>query len=344
MRTLFSSPLTRGFALAGALFLSACGGGGDDLTLSGTAAVGAPIVGGTVDVKCAAGSALNTTTTSAGTWTVTLNGQTLPCAVRVSGGTVNGSANGTAYHSIAITAGTVNITPLTDLVVAHIVQGSPSAWFTAPSFTRFTAQNVSASVNLLRSQLGLSSALGSRDPLTSAFSANGTDALDKALDAFADALAALGATYADLLEAAQFDFRDREDFVSAFNSAWAALNTSSGGSGTSGGSGGGGGSTGGSSGGSSSGTATLLVETFMGNATSPITSVTLTNVPRPGSQTDFCAAVNNDPSLRNLQTPGASLTVNQCTFSGNVGTVSLTITVTSPVTFSTSYTVRYTYS
>lgn len=297
-----------------------------------------------MDVKCAAGPALNTATTSAGTWTVTLNGQTLPCAVRVSGGTVNGSANGMAYHSIAIAAGTVNITPLTDLVVAQIV-GSPASWFNAPTFNAFTSQTISSAVDALKSQLGLSVALGTRDPLTSAFSANGTDALDKALDALAGALTTFGKTYADLIAVAQSkDFATFAGFADTFNSAWGALNASSGGaSGGSSGSGGGTGS-GGSTGGGSGGTATLLVETFMGNASSPISAVTLTNVPRPGSQTDFCAAVNDDPSLRNLQTPGASLTVNQCTFSGNVGTVSLTITVTSPVTFSTSYTVRYTYS
>jgi hypothetical protein len=45
------------------LILAACGGGGDNpppaTILSGTTAVGAPIVGGTVNVTCAAGAALS---------------------------------------------------------------------------------------------------------------------------------------------------------------------------------------------------------------------------------------------------------------------------------------------
>ena len=63
--------------------ISGCGGGNNSgsaatpsaatpSVLSGTAAVGAPIVGGTIAVTCAAGGALPTTTTSAtGAWQVT---------------------------------------------------------------------------------------------------------------------------------------------------------------------------------------------------------------------------------------------------------------------------------
>ena len=95
------------------ILLSGCGGGGGGgstanngsgtsgtTTLNGVAAVGTPIVNGTIDVICAAGSAFAPTSTSdSGAWQVTLSVQTLPCAVEVSGGTINGATNVTTYHS-----------------------------------------------------------------------------------------------------------------------------------------------------------------------------------------------------------------------------------------------------
>jgi len=114
------------------ILLSACGGGGGSSSgsstppasiLSGVAAVGTPIVNGNINVVCAAGGALpNATTTNSttGTYSVTLSGQTLPCAVQVSGVTINGITNTMPYHSIAISTGTVNITPLSDLLVANL--------------------------------------------------------------------------------------------------------------------------------------------------------------------------------------------------------------------------------
>ena len=99
-------------------------------TINGIAAVGTPIVGGNISVICAAGSPFSTTTDTGGAWQVTFSGETLPCAVEVSGGTINGVANTTNYNSIAISTGTVNVTPLTDLLVANLVgTATPSTWF-----------------------------------------------------------------------------------------------------------------------------------------------------------------------------------------------------------------------
>src|ERR1039457_4973395 len=91
--------------VASMLVLTSCGkgggGGSGSPTLGGVAAEGAPIANGTINVICAAGSALTpTTTNSSGAWQVTLPGQTLPCAVKVSGGTINSLANATDYTSI----------------------------------------------------------------------------------------------------------------------------------------------------------------------------------------------------------------------------------------------------
>src|SRR5664279_2236473 len=103
--------------IATACAIAACGGGGGSNvapaivgTLSGTAAVGAPIVGATVKVICASGSALTSQpSSSVGLWQVTLTGQTFPCAAQVNGGTINGVANTSQFHSIAMGVGTLNI-------------------------------------------------------------------------------------------------------------------------------------------------------------------------------------------------------------------------------------------
>lgn len=234
--------------LASGALLTACGGGDGSTppasdppdALSGTAAVGLPIVGGTVNVRCAGGAALDTTTSSSGAWSVTLSGQTLPCAVQVSAGTVGGASNPNAYHAIALTVGTVNVTPLTDLVVARILGSSPQAWFDEPVFTAFSSSAVTGAVDAIRTALGLAAALGSADPFTTAFAANGSDPLDKVLDALQDALDNAETSYAALLAAAQAnDFADFSGFPAAFEAAWSALNSGGSGGGTGGGGGGG---------------------------------------------------------------------------------------------------------
>jgi hypothetical protein len=192
-------------ALLSAAFLTACGGSDTAVapsTLSGTAAVGLPIVGGTVDVKCASGSALTTTTSATGTWQVTISGQTLPCAVQVSGGQVGGAAQTQPFHSIAVSLGTVNVTPLTDLVVANLTGANPGTWFSAASFTVVNAQAITTALNSVSTALGLSSQLGTINPLTAAFQAQNGDTMDDILEAFRAAITAVASDYAALLAAA----------------------------------------------------------------------------------------------------------------------------------------------
>ena len=190
-----------------AAFLAGCGGGDDPIpaaSLSGVAAVGAPITNGTVAVQCAGGAALNTTTnTTTGAWQVFFAGQTLPCAVQVSGGTISGSTNTTLYHSIALSLGTVNVTPLTDLIVAQLAGANPQTWFGSPVFTNVNTGAVQTALNNVASGLGIASTLGSVDPITTAFKAAPGDAVDKLLEALKTALTNTSQTYAALLSAAQ---------------------------------------------------------------------------------------------------------------------------------------------
>lgn len=189
---------------AAACLLVACGGGSssDPGALSGVAATGAPISGGTIDVACAAGTLQQATTSSAGTWTVSLSGQTLPCKVRVSGGNL---ATGVAYHAYAIDAGTVNVTPLTELLVAQLAGTAPATWFAlrAPAdFQKLTASAAATALDTVRKALsgetGLS-LLGTFHPITGTFTATSTDPVDKLLEAFKT----LFPNYGALVSAAQ---------------------------------------------------------------------------------------------------------------------------------------------
>lgn len=111
------------------LVLSGCGGSGGGSkspTLSGTAAVGAAIVSGTVMARCSDSSSFTeaVTTDANGRWSGTLTSGVLPCALRVSGG-----SPAVTLHSYASSAGTVNITPLTDLTLALATGQNPADWF-----------------------------------------------------------------------------------------------------------------------------------------------------------------------------------------------------------------------
>lgn len=185
-------------SVAVAMALAACGGGSGTpadnsapttTVVSGTAAVGAPLVG-TVTVKDALGATKGPFAIGAnGTYSIDVTGMTAPFVFRASG-----TANGETYtvHSIATAAdanGTINITQLTDLVVANIAGQLAQNYFdnfgpsgNADAATKaaidaevsklkekllpvLTALGVDASIDLLRTQF---------TPLSSA--------LDKALD------------------------------------------------------------------------------------------------------------------------------------------------------------------
>ena len=312
---------------ATSLVLAACGGSDDTppavSTLSGTAAVGAPIVGGTVSVTCAAGSAISpVTTSSTGGWQVTASGQTLPCAIRVSNGTVNGSAQASPYHSIAVTLGVINITPLTDLLIANLSAQAPSAWFgglTGASLQAINQNAVNTALGNIKTALGLTTALGDDNPLTTAFTPVNGNRLDDILEALANA----GATHTNLLTLAQAPtFTVPASFN--FQSAYSAVLANNGGA-THNGSG-----------------ASLTVAVKISGVAS--TSIPVANVPTPGSEAEFCGGIQNDNTFSQIgASGGGTLTINSCSFANKVGTINATLTITSPISMTVPYTVTYTY-
>lgn len=192
------------------------GGGPSGETVSGTAAVGLPIVGGSVGAKCQNGSApRSATTNSSGRYSFVVPSASFPCVLRVSGGTVNGTPNTQNLHSFATGGGTANVTPLTDLALAlsaNTAAGQSLAqWFDTPSNWSQVSSGLTAALNTLRQ--GLIDAgydvpanwtAGSSAPLSSAFTPNpATDPYDALLEAIAEAIENSGtyADYAALLEA-----------------------------------------------------------------------------------------------------------------------------------------------
>ncbi len=167
------------------------GGGGDEdsaVRLAGTAATGSPIAGGMVNLTCASGAALAATTGEQGEWEVTLTDQTLPCAIQVSGGDL---PVGVAYHSIAWQPGRVNVTPLTDLIVAKLAGRLPAIWFASldgAELASIDAGSVALAGEVVRTGLNLQGVLGDSNPLTADFNPIPGNRMDDLLEALKSAL------------------------------------------------------------------------------------------------------------------------------------------------------------
>jgi hypothetical protein len=193
--------------LAAAL-LAACGGGGGDggggsgtpppapasLSISGTAARGAALAGATVAVKCASGtpSTVTATTAGSGAFSVTLDGATLPCVLRVTG------TGGEVFHSVVAGTGssgtfTANISPLTELMVAQIAGTAPGSFFDAfGSGSAVSAAALTQAVAYVKSAVAKVADLGSANPATDALVVG--NALDQLIDQTVAGLSAAGVT------------------------------------------------------------------------------------------------------------------------------------------------------
>lgn len=94
------------------------------VVLSGVAATGAAIGNAPVVAKCAngLGFAQSVTTNAQGAFSGEVNANSLPCALKVSSPSIT-------LYSYALAAGVVNITPLTDLIIANASALDPSVWY-----------------------------------------------------------------------------------------------------------------------------------------------------------------------------------------------------------------------
>jgi mono/diheme cytochrome c family protein len=136
--------LYRGLWIAALATLGACGGGGGGsagnpvtgASVSGVAATGMAIANGQISLKCAAGTTADVSTLPDGSYSVDISQVKLPCMVRVQFNDASGRSQ--KLHSVALAAGIVNITPVTDLVVANL----SSTGLAADAFDKLSSTEV----------------------------------------------------------------------------------------------------------------------------------------------------------------------------------------------------------
>ncbi len=167
--------------------LVGCGGGGGTTgagggasTVSGTAAVGAPLAGATITLKDAGGSAKTVVTDGSGNFSIDTSGLTAPFLVRV------GSADNVhTFYSVSAGSGaalTINVTPLTDLIVRSwyntldvgvataFAQTPPAPAPPAPSLVGVLGNAIQNVLQLWMNRTGVAAGF---DLISSPFAANG---------------------------------------------------------------------------------------------------------------------------------------------------------------------------
>lgn len=211
---------TLALVLSAAALLAACGGGDGSsepvvvppvapaaLTLTGTAATGAALALRPVDAKCAAGTAAPVNTGTDGKYSLTITGGALPCVLRIT------AADGSVLHSMATGTGTTatatataNITPASELALAHLVGGPAAGAFTSFDASTITDAKVQAALAAVGDTLKSAgvdvTAIGNllTAPLVAAHGSTAGNDFDKALDALKAKLAATGTTLAALAD------------------------------------------------------------------------------------------------------------------------------------------------
>lgn len=180
------------FGAVTTMALAACGGGGGTApaaatTVSGVAAAGAAIIG-SVTIKDSTTPIARTKTVpiaADGKYTVDVSDMKAPYMVRA-----DGYVGGNEYHLFSAATqtdvgGTINITPLTDLIVANIAGSIAQTYFDSGNFSSLTSAQMTAQSDALKAKLlpvlqavGVSSSI---DLLRASFSTDHTG-LDAALD------------------------------------------------------------------------------------------------------------------------------------------------------------------
>jgi len=126
--------------LGGGMLVVACGGGDNAssfLTLKGTAAKGSALSGGAVTATCKSGGKGNATSNADGSFTVTVSDGVGPCLLAIQ--PADGSPAMFSIASGTASSQTVNITPMTNLLVSYLLSvpgvtaADPTAWFALPA-------------------------------------------------------------------------------------------------------------------------------------------------------------------------------------------------------------------
>lgn len=174
--------------------LVACGGGsnGDGASISGLAATGAAMANAPITAKCTTGNTITGTTDANGMFELKLGDRTAPCLIQV-------TQRSTTLHSFASASGRVNVTPLTDIVVARALGGRPGdamGSFSAATGSKIQAGLAAAKAYAKAQATALAGSSPSGDILTGIFKVG--DADDVILDKLKISLDAAGKSYDDL--------------------------------------------------------------------------------------------------------------------------------------------------
>ena len=188
--------------LLAAALLAACGGGDDirrpPITIEGLAATGAALANKPVTIKCAAGEPATTTTDSRGVFRFELSDRGMPCMFEADAGGIMGK-----LHGFTFTAGRVNITPLSSLVVARALRANPGTAFASISASALNSanDNLAAAITAVSPEANrLMGATFSVNPMNGVFAIGDDD--DRALDALGASLASASSTLVTLTTAA----------------------------------------------------------------------------------------------------------------------------------------------
>ncbi|MEJ8836310.1 hypothetical protein [Ramlibacter sp. AN1133] len=193
-----------------AMLVAACGGGGGgdappapapapdpSLQVSGTAATGAALADASVEVKCATGTG-TATTGATGMYTVTITGGALPCLVEVKK-TVGGTTitlhsvveAGTLNETDRRTSAVANVTPITEMIVAHLGAALPEdsfKGFKGDAITQAQIDAAKAAIVTALKNAGID--VSGIDPLKAELVAGTSSGKGNAYDQLLDALGA----------------------------------------------------------------------------------------------------------------------------------------------------------
>ena len=205
--------------LGAAALVTACGGGGDSVTivrtdanpsgdlpapsstvLSGTVAVGAAVADAQVLARCASGE-VQVRSGADGSYRLDLAAVTPPCLLQARGGGRPAGAPIGPLHGVALAAGQAQINPLTELALAQALGQDAAQAFAAFSGKAPSAAALAAATTYLGEQLaGMGLARPNGDVFAGAFQVG--DANDQLLDALQAQLQAKSARLEGLAAAA----------------------------------------------------------------------------------------------------------------------------------------------
>lgn len=97
-----------------------------------------------------------------------------------------------------------------------------------------------------------------------------------------------------------------------------------------------------STGGGASGNYRLTITVTANGIATP--AIVINNIPRPSGSSEFCGDATVTQQLNTALNGVGTWTINSCSFSGNSGTISATVTITTPINFTLPYTISYQYA